>query len=119
MIILAPDIRPGRRHYRPEPPAARRQVSYRCSGNHEFAVVLSAEAEPPATQDCRCGASAHRAGSASVVMPGSSSVVAADSDHERRMGQLRGRRSPAELEQILADRLAELAAMRKAGRTRP
>ncbi len=106
MIILGPNTRPGQRHYRPEPPAPRTQVSYRCQAGHDFAVILSAGAELPETWVCRCGASAHRAGSCIAV--------AADSDHERRMTQLRGRRSPAELEQILADRLAELAAMREA-----
>jgi len=115
VIILGPNTRPGQRHYRPEAPAPRTQVSYRCSGNHDFAVVLSAEAEPPEIWACRCGASAHRAGTSIAVAAESANMVTADSERDRRMALLRQRRSPAEGERLLAERLAELAAMREAG----
>jgi len=105
-IGRAPDIRPGR-HYRPEPPAPRQQVTYTCARGHEVTVTLSAGAELPPSWECRCGASAHRAEAANVV--------AVDSEHGRRMSQVRERRTLPELEQLLGDRLAELAAMRKAG----
>jgi hypothetical protein len=53
-------------------------------------------------------------GCADLAAAGVGADVAAEpSEHERRMGQLLERRSVAELEQLLADRLAELAAARK------
>jgi hypothetical protein len=110
-IRAVPDNRPRHRHDPPEPPAPRMQVSYRCSRNHRFEVTFAAGAELPQAVDCRCGASAHRPESSNVVMTESASVVTADSEHERRMEQLLGRRTKADLEQILAE---ALAAMRKA-----
>src|SRR5580692_2870150 len=107
VIRTTPDTRPTQRHYRPEVPAARQQGACRCERGHDFEVTFAAGAELPQASDCRCGARARRAGGGASLPPGGS-------DHERRMAQLRGRRSSAELEQILADRLAELAAMRKA-----
>jgi hypothetical protein len=106
-IGRAPDIRPGR-HYRPEPPAPRQQVTYTCARGHEVTVTLAAGAELPPSWECRCGAAAHRAGVPAV--PDSAAA-----EHERRMTQVRQRRTPAERDAILSDRLAELAAARKAG----
>jgi hypothetical protein len=111
-VRTVPDTRPGQRHYRPEVPAARQQAAYRCARGHAFEVTFAAGIEPPQAVDCRCGARAHRVESTNVVTTESTNVVAVDNEHERRMEQLRKRRSPAELEQILADQLAELAVMR-------
>jgi hypothetical protein len=106
-IGRAPDIRRGR-HYRPEPPAPRQQVTYICARSHEMSVTLAAGAELPPSWECRCGAVAQRPGAPAVPDP-------AAAEHERRMIQVRQRRSPAERDAILSDRLAEVAAMRKAG----
>jgi RNA polymerase-binding protein len=113
-LRTTPDIR-GRRQYRPEPPAPRQEVAYRCERGHRFGVMFSAEAEPPQAVDCRCGAAASMA-SEFTTNPANMLIT---TEHARRMEQLRGRRSAAELEEILADRLGELAAMREIGRTGP
>jgi RNA polymerase-binding protein len=118
-VRTVPDTRPGQRHYRPEVPAPRQQAAYRCDRGHRFTVTFAADVQSPEAVDCRCGAGAHHAESTNVMTTESANVVIVDSDHQRRMVQLRGRRTPAELEQILADRLAELAAMRETGRTGP
>lgn len=102
-VRTVPDTRPARRHYRPEAPAPRQQAAYRCARGHSFTVTLAAGIEPPQTWDCRCGA---RAGQ---------SAADADDEHGRRMAQLLGRRTRADLEELLAERLAETAAARKAG----
>lgn len=109
LIRTVPDIRPRHRHDPSERPAPRQLAAYRCTRGHGFEVTFAAGAELPQTADCRCGAAGQLAGQA---------LVAADvgtSDHERRMIQLCGRRTLAELEEILAERLGEVAAMREAG----
>jgi hypothetical protein len=113
LIQTAPETRPGWRHERDEPPAPRQQAAYRCVRGHAFEVVFAAEVEPPGSWDCRCGALArHLLADLAAAGPGAS-VATEPSEHERRMGQLLERRSVAELKQLLADRLAELAAARK------
>jgi hypothetical protein len=116
LIRRAPDIRPDRRKDGPEPPAPRREAPYRCERGHEFTVTLAAEIEPPWTWDCRCGAPAHRLIDAVATAAADDITFADRSEHERHMEQLLQRRTAAELEEILADRLAELAAMRQTGR---
>lgn len=111
LIRLGPDTSPAQRHYRPEAPAPRMQVSYRCSRNHDFEVTFAAGADLPETWACRCAASAHRAGSA----PSMEAVSSAEAEHERHRKHVHERRTPAERKQILADRLAEVAAVRAAG----
>lgn len=109
LVGQAPGIWGVHRPDRDEPPAPRQQVTYTCTRGHAFEVTLSAEAEPPAAWDCRCGA---------IGRPAGQLLVAADSgisDHERRMAQLLERRTRAELEEILAARLGEVAARRRAG----
>jgi hypothetical protein len=103
-----PSIWPAHRPGRPEPLAPRQQVTYTCGRGHEFTVTLAAQVAAPETWDCRCGAPAHHRATVS-------SVPAALDEHERRMEQLLQRRSTAELEQILADRLAEIAGVREVG----
>jgi RNA polymerase-binding protein len=101
VIVLGPDTRPDRRHYRPEPPVPRQIAAYRCDRGHSFEVPFAAGAELPQAVDCRCGASAHRGGTASVAP-----VSNAEAEHDRR--------TPAERQAALAERVAEVAAARKA-----
>ena len=79
-------------------PAARHLVTYHCPNDHTFVVPLSVEAEIPAVWECRCGAEALR------------------EDAERpprkptrpprtHWDMLMERRSTAELEELLAERL--------------
>ena len=77
---------------------ARLVVEYVCLRGHAFEVVFAADAVAPASWDCRCGAQAGVA----VGEP-------EQSEHERRMAQVRERRSVAELEEQLADRLADVS----------
>ena len=77
--------------------APRQLVPYTCVRGHQFTVPFAAEATAPSAWDCRCGAAA------GLVQP-----CAVQSEHERHMGQLLGRRSPADLETLLAARLAEI-----------
>jgi hypothetical protein len=110
IVRTAPDVRAGRYRDRSEPPAPRQEAAYRCDRGHDFAIVLAAAAEPPATWDyCRCGASGQRVPGIQEA-GGASAAEEAQTERGRRLEQLRERRAPAELEQILADRLAELAA---------
>jgi hypothetical protein len=106
-LRTTPGGKPVHRHDGPEPPAPRQQIAYRCARGHSFMVTLAAGIEPPEAWDCRCGAQAGQAGEA------------ADDERGRRMVQLLSRRTRAELEQILADRLAEVTAARKTGQPAP
>jgi hypothetical protein len=83
-----------------EEPCARQHVTYTCERGHTFEVTFAATAKVPAVWDCRRG---KRAGLTVVLEAG-------QTQHERRMGLVLQRRSPAELEQLLADRLAGLKA---------
>ena len=80
-----------------EEPAPRQEAPYTCTRGHRFVVTFAAEVTPPGEWECRCGAPA-----------GATPPASAESEHERRMGQVLGRRSLAELEQLLADRLTEI-----------
>ena len=79
-----------------EEPAARQLVPYVCERGHEFTVPFAAGIKVPADWDCRCGRPA-----------GLTAPAARPTEHERRMEQVLGRRTRAELEQLLADRLGE------------
>jgi hypothetical protein len=89
-------------------PAPTRQVPYQCPDGHTFHVGLSAEAEVvPVSWTCRtCGAAATTSLAGAVEVP----------VHNRRSGpssktpwqQLRERRSIAELEALLDERLVLL-----------
>jgi RNA polymerase-binding protein len=101
-VIRAPEV-PYER------PAPRQLAAYRCARGHSFQVPFAAAAEVPAQWDCRCGAAARRPDA-----PAASALVAEhESEHERRMTQVFRRRRVADLEQLLAGRLAELAAERE------
>ena len=69
-----------------------------------FTVTLAAGIDVPATWGCRCGAPARPAGSTD---PGSGQT-----ERDRCMALLLRRRSRAELEQLLAERLADTAQQR-------
>ena len=90
-----------------EYPAPRQVVAYLCTRGHRLEVVLSAAAIVPASWECRCGALAAPPGTAAARRPVSA-------EHQRRMRLLLLRRSRAELEQLLAGRLAELRTARQA-----
>ena len=107
-IKTTPGSRP-QRFYRPEALAPRQAASYLCSKRgHEFTVMFLAGIIAPAVWDCRCGGTG--------TLSGSELADAADgSGTEWRMAKLRERRTRAELEQLLADRLAEVAPIRAAG----
>ncbi len=111
LIRTAPAIQPGHRYDGPEPPAPRQQVPYRCQRGHGFEVTFAAGIEPPWTWDCRCGVPA----SSAADCASAAGLSDAEAEHERHRRLVCERRAPAELEQILADRLAELAALREAG----
>jgi len=81
--------------------ASRQQAAYRCARGHAFTVALAAGIEPPATWGCRCGAPARPAGSTD---PGSGQA-----ERDRCMALLLLRRTRGELEQLLAERLADTA----------
>jgi hypothetical protein len=105
MLRTASALRPTYRPERDEPPAPRQQAAYRCTRGHDFEVTFAAEVNPPQAWDCRCGAHAGR------------SLPADDEDdHERHQRFVMERRSPAERQRALAARLAEVAAMRQAGK---
>lgn len=105
----APDTRPARTAEVPwESPAPRQPAAYRCERGHVFAVAFAAAAEPPRLWSCRCGAPA-AAGQPSATAP-------RESEHDRRMAQVLARRSVAELEELLAERLALLATVRAEAR---
>ena len=79
-------------------PAARQDVSYLCPHGHKVVVTLSMEAEIPALWECRCGAMALRedteAPEPKVVKP-----------PRTHWDMLMERRTTAELEELLTERL--------------
>jgi hypothetical protein len=85
-------------------PASRQQATYRCARGHAFTVALAASVEPPATWGCRCGAPARPAGGTD---PGSGQT-----QRDRCIALLLRRRTRAEPEQLLAERLADAAQQR-------
>lgn len=79
--------------------APRQDIAYGCPAGHEFRMPFSAEAEVPATWECRvCGAEALKV-DASRPEPKKSKPARTHWD------MLMERRSVAELEDLLAERL--------------
>jgi len=82
-------------------PAARQHVTYHCPNGHHFTVPLSVEAEVPALWECRCGSQALRENTdqpeAKVTKPA-----------RTHWDMLMERRTTAELEVLLEERLALL-----------
>jgi hypothetical protein len=82
-------------------PAARQDVTYHCPHGHTMVVPMSVEAEVPPLWECRCGAMALRENTdAPDEKPGK---------HARtHWDMLMERRTTAELEALLAERLSLL-----------
>jgi hypothetical protein len=79
-------------------PAARHKVRYDCPHGHSFVVPLSVEAEIPTLWECRCGAEALREDAEQPPLkPGRPARTHWD--------MLLERRTRAELEELLAERL--------------
>jgi RNA polymerase-binding protein len=80
--------------------APRREVAFDCPKGHHFTVPFAAEAEIPAVWECRiCGATAH---TAAVDLPAQKKAKPPRSHWDMLME----RRTIADLEEVLAERLA-------------
>jgi rubredoxin len=89
--------------------APRQEVVYKCSKGHEFSVPFAAEAELPVTWECRvCGATAY---TAAGDQPAPKKVKPPRSHWDMLME----RRTMADLEEVLAERLAVIRGQRGAG----
>ncbi len=82
----------------------RQRITYTCERGHTFEVVFASTAAVPAAWDCRCGKPAGL----------TEAPEAGHAERQRRMAQVLKRRSPAEGEQLLADRLAAIREARPA-----
>ncbi len=78
--------------------APRQTVFFDCPNGHEIAVPMSAEAELPSLWECHCGASA-------LLRDGVQPTPKAVKPTRTHWDMLRERRSIAELEELLAERL--------------
>jgi hypothetical protein len=79
--------------------AARQEVSYNCPRDHHFSLVFAAEADIPSLWECpRCGAESLRSDHERPVMKEEKAV-------RTHWDMLRERRSIAELEDLLNERL--------------
>jgi len=84
--------------------APRQAARYDCPHGHHFAVPLASDAEVPATWECRtCGATA-------LLHDGTLPETKAGKTPRTHWDMLLERRSLADLEEVLAERLAELHA---------
>ena len=92
-------------------PAETQTVTYKCPAMHVFAIRLFAEAEiVPRRWDCpTCGAAAYTDYAAAGEMPVTGRVIASP---KTPWQQLRQRRTIAELETLLEERLQLLRASR-------
>ena len=97
--------------------APRQAVAFTCPKGHHFTKNFAAEAKPPDAFDCRCGGVALRDGAPEdtprrVELPGLRSGGGAPKHTHAAdvtpRAQLFKRRTPAQLDQILAERLAEV-----------
>ena len=87
--------------------APRQAAQYDCPKGHHFAVPLAAEAEVPATWECRfCGSTAQHTGAA----PPEPKKTKPARTH---MDMLRERRTTADLEDVLKEQLAVLHSAQK------
>jgi hypothetical protein len=82
--------------------APRREVAYDCPAGHETRMLMAADAELPANWECRtCGASA-------LLRDGEAPEAKAGKPVRTHWDMLLERRSLDDLEDVLAERLAEL-----------
>ncbi len=82
--------------------AARQQVGYLCPRGHEFEITMSVEADVPATWECQ------KCGSEALSTQGIEPEVKNEKPARTHWDMLLERRSTAELEEVLAERLAVL-----------
>ena len=88
--------------------APRQEVVFKCPKGHEFSVPFAAEAELPVSWECRvCGATAY---TATGDLPAPKKVKPPRSHWDMLME----RRSMADLEEVLAERLAVIRGQRGA-----
>jgi hypothetical protein len=82
--------------------APRREVAYDCPAGHETRMLMAADAELPGNWECRtCGASA-------LLRDGEAPEAKAGKPVRTHWDMLLERRSLDDLEDVLAERLAEL-----------
>jgi rubredoxin len=82
--------------------AARQEVGYDCPREHHFSLVFSAEADIPSVWECpRCGAESLRS-------DGERPEMKEEKQPRTHWDMLRERRSIAELEDLLTERLNQL-----------
>jgi hypothetical protein len=80
--------------------APRQLAPYVCTRGHRFEVAFAADVDAPAAWECRCGAPAQTAADGHYG--------GADDEHSRHVTTVFGRRTEAELEKLLADRLGQV-----------
>lgn len=89
--------------------APRQATSYDCPNGHHFGVPFAADAEVPATWECRlCGKPGLRTGGSGDAPPAKKTKPP-----RTHMDMIRERRSTADLEEVLKERLAVRAAAKK------
>ncbi len=87
-------------------PAPRNIAAYRCERGHEFQVPFSEEAEIPTTWECRLD------GSAALLIDGPAPEAKKVKAPRTHWDMLMERRTIADLEEVLAERLNVLRARR-------
>jgi len=86
--------------------APRQEVAFDCPKGHRFSVPFAAEAEVPSKWECRvCGATA-------VTAMGDQPTVAKAKPPRSHWDMLLERRTMADLEEVLAERLAVIRGQR-------
>src|SRR5215467_7053008 len=86
--------------------APRQEVAFDCPKGHRFSVPFAAEAEVPSKWECRiCGAVA-------VTATGDQSAMAKAKPPRSHWDMLMERRTMADLEEVLAERLAIIRGQR-------
>ncbi|TAM91687.1 MAG: RNA polymerase-binding protein RbpA [Jatrophihabitans sp.] len=87
-------------------PAPRNIAAYRCPRGHEFSVPFSEEADIPATWECRLD------GTAALLVNGAQPEAKKVKPPRTHWDMLLERRSIADLEEVLSERLDVLRARR-------
>lgn len=87
-------------------PAPRNVAAYRCERGHEFRVPFSEEAELPSTWDCRLD------GTTALLIDGPAPEAKKVKAPRTHWDMLMERRTIADLEEVLAERLDVLRARR-------
>ena len=89
-------------------PAPRVMAAYRCPREHEFTIPFAEEAEIPPTWECRLD------GSVATLVDGAAPETKKGKPPRTHWDMLMERRSVADLEEVLAERLDVLRARRGA-----